>query len=147
VTDRPDVHAYDLHPARMHDVLAEADLLVADTATMVTEAALLCTPAVRASSFAGEDDFGNFVELADAGLAESYADPERAADRAVELAGDPHAVARWTGRLHAYLPELVDLTALIVALADRGGDAARVPGLSRSAAPAADPAGQPLSDR
>jgi hypothetical protein len=135
VTDRPGVHPYDLHPARMHHVLAEADLLVADTATMVTEAALLCTPAVRSSSFAGADDFGNFHELAAAGLAESYADPDEAVARAVALAGDPNAVARWTGRLHSYLDGLVDLTSLIVEVAERGGRVAEVPGLERDPAP------------
>ena len=162
VFDRPGVHPYDLHPARMHHVLAEADLLVADTATMVTEAALLCTPAVRSSSFAGEDDFGNFHELADAGLAESYADPEAAVARAVDLAGDPNAVARWTGRLHAYLSGMTDLTGLVVDVAESGGRVERVPGLARdppvgaatreSERERADdesdrPPGQPVSER
>ena len=158
VTDHPEVVPYDLHPARIHDVLAEANLLVADTATMVTEAALLCTPAVRSSSFAGADDFGNFHELADAGLAESYADPDEALARAVDLAGDPNAVARWTGRLHAYLSGTTDLTSLVVDVAESGGRVERVPGLSRD--PPVDaaargrpddgpdrPAGHPVSER
>ncbi|MFB6180086.1 MAG: hypothetical protein ABEI77_10225, partial [Halorientalis sp.] len=59
---------YDLHPARIHDALAEASLFVADTGTMVTEAALVGTPAVRASRRAGEDDLGEFEELHERGL-------------------------------------------------------------------------------
>ena len=38
-------------------------MVVADTQTIVTEAAVLGTPAIRYNSFAGENDMGNFVEL------------------------------------------------------------------------------------
>jgi len=50
---------YDLHPALIHDAMADASLLIADTGTMATEAALLGTPAFR---YRGTDthEYGEF---------------------------------------------------------------------------------------
>ena len=49
--------------AKIHDVLANADLYVGDSQTMATEAALLGTPAIRSNSFVGENDMSNFKML------------------------------------------------------------------------------------
>lgn len=49
--------------ARIHDVLANADLYVGDSQTMAAEAALLGTPAIRSNSFVGEGDMSNFKML------------------------------------------------------------------------------------
>lgn len=48
---------------RIHDALYYSQLLVTDTQTMATEAALLGVPTVRCNKFVGNDDMGNFVEL------------------------------------------------------------------------------------
>ncbi|WP_435102056.1 hypothetical protein [Halarchaeum sp. P4] len=120
---------FDVAPARLHDALAEADLLVADTQTVVTEAALLGTPAVRSNSFVGDDDMGNFHELADAGLVRNVADPERAVETAVSLLNDPETTERWAARRDDYVADLVNLTDVIVALAERRGHAETVAGL------------------
>ncbi len=50
-------------PHRIHDALAYATLLVSDSQTMTTEAAVLGTPALRCNSFVGEKDMNNFKEL------------------------------------------------------------------------------------
>lgn len=122
---------YDLHPALLHDALAEANLLVADTQTMVTEAALLGTPAIRSNSFVGDDDMGNFVELATRGLVENLADFEDVLSRAVAIASDSSAKTTWRRRRDGYLHELVNLTDVLVDVAENPGDIGSVAGLSR----------------
>ena len=130
--DDEDVHLYDLHPARLHDALAEAHLLVADTATMATEAALLGTPALRTGSFVGEDDFGNFLELEEQDLVENYAEFPPIRDRAAELAADPDAADRWRRRRDDYAADLVNLSDLIVEVATSRGDVGTIDRLARS---------------
>ena len=48
---------------RIHDLLFYAKLLVTDTQTMATEAAILGTPVIRRNKFVGKSDMGNFVDL------------------------------------------------------------------------------------
>ncbi|OIB57179.1 DUF354 domain-containing protein [Natrialba sp. SSL1] len=113
---------YDLHPALIHDAMAGADLLVADTGTMVNEAGLLGTPALR---FQGTDDheYGEFAELERAGLAEQFDDYAAVRDRAVELVTtDAAAGERWQQRRAEYVGDLVNLTDLIVAVAEARGE-------------------------
>jgi len=113
--------SFDLHPARMHDALAAADLLVADTQTMVTEAALLGTPAIRSNSFVGEDDMGNFLELEDVGLVRNVPTFEELRALSTELLRADGVQTAWQRRRDAYLADMVNLTDLLV-------DVARVQG-------------------
>jgi predicted glycosyltransferase len=115
------VRSFDLHPARIHDALAAADLLVADTGTMVTEAALLGTPAVRLTNLSPEEDFGNFLELERAGLIENHREYDAAVETAIDLLVDPSVEAVWQRRREAYVADKVNLTELIVEIAERGG--------------------------
>lgn len=50
-------------PDKLHDILYYATLLVTDSQTVTTEAAILGTPVIRYNSFVGPDDMGNFIEL------------------------------------------------------------------------------------
>jgi len=109
---------YDLHPGRIHDALAAADLLVADTGTMVTEAALLGTPAVRFVD-ASEPEMGEFRELEAAGLVVQHTDFEAVLDSCVELLADEDADERWARRRAEYLADKPDLTALLREVAER----------------------------
>lgn len=111
------VRPFDLHPALLHDALEEADLLVADSQTMVTEAALLGTPAIRSNAFVGDDDMGNFVELERAGLVHNFADFEDVMARATELIATEGVQEAWSARRDAYVEDTVNLTALLVDLA------------------------------
>ena len=126
-----DARPFDLHPGLMHDALAEAQLLVADTQTMVTEAALLGTPAIRSNSFVGDDDMGNFVELARNELIYNIADFERVIETAVELIDDDEVPETWRRRRDAYMADKIDLTGLIVDVALNRAAAEDVEGLSR----------------
>lgn len=121
--------AYDLHPARLHDVLSEASLLVADTQTMVTEAALLGTPAIRSNAFVGEGDMGNFIEIADAGLIFNLAEFDAVLERATELLADPSTDQTWARRRDRYVADMRNLTDLIVDVAVAEGHADTVPAL------------------
>ena len=122
---------FSLHPALLHDALAEADLLVADTQTMVTEAALLATPAVRSNSFVGEDDMGNFLELERRGLIANVATFEDVVDRATTILQSAEIVETITRRRDAFVAETVNLTDLIIELVERGGDPSAHPALDR----------------
>ncbi|WP_256558091.1 DUF354 domain-containing protein [Halomarina litorea] len=107
---------YDLHPARIHDVMAEADLLVAETGTMVIEAAFLGTPAIACSDWANQGP-GEFVALEDAGLIRITSDLERVAEHVSEILGDPDAQARYQQRRDEFLADKVDLTELLMDVA------------------------------
>ncbi|ELZ23112.1 hypothetical protein C475_15724 [Halosimplex carlsbadense 2-9-1] len=111
---------FDVHPALMHDAIREAALLVADTQTIVTEAALLGTPVVRSNSFVGADDMGNFLELEGADLVRNLADFEAVLSTAEDLVADPDAKSRWRRRRRQYLSTKADLTDIIVDVATSG---------------------------
>lgn len=108
---------YEAHPALLHDALAAASLLVADTQTMVTEAALLGTPAIRSNSFVGDDDMGNFVELERRGLIRNCRTLDAVCDAADEFLVEPTVVSEWTTRQEEYVRSLVDLTDVITSVA------------------------------
>lgn len=108
---------FDLHPAHLHDALAEASLLVADTQTMVTEAALLGTPAVRSNSFVGEDDMGNFVDLERHGLIYNVEAFEQVVETATELLDADGVASEWERKREEYLSDTVNLTDLLVTVA------------------------------
>ncbi|EMA35268.1 DUF354 domain-containing protein [Halobiforma nitratireducens] len=123
---------YDLHPALIHDAMAEASLLLADTGTMVTEAGLLGTPALR---YRGTDDheYGEFRELERVGLAEQFDSYEAVRDRALELLADDSADERWQRRRRTYVGDLVNLTELLVEVAEASGDLEALDRSSRAA--------------
>ena len=108
---------FDLHPARIHDALAEASLLVADTQTMVTEAALLGTPAVRSNSFVGDDDMGNFRELERAGLIYNLEAFGAVLDTAVDLVRREGVDREWARKRERFVADTVNLTDLVVDVA------------------------------
>lgn len=112
---------FDLHPATLHDALAAADLLVADSQTTVTEAALLGTPAIRSNSWVGDDDMGNFRELEAQGMVHNIAAFEDVLETSLNILADPDANARWQERRAAYMDEQVNLTDLIVDIAENLG--------------------------
>ncbi|WP_254764782.1 DUF354 domain-containing protein [Natrinema marinum] len=116
---------YDLHPALIHDAMAEASLLVADTGTMATEAALLGTPAFR---YRGTDDheYGEFRELERAGLAEQFDAYDAVRDRSLEILADDEAGERWQRRRQEYVGDLVNLTDLLVDVAQSRGTVERL---------------------
>jgi predicted glycosyltransferase len=116
--DETPARAFDLHPALLHDALAEASLLVADTQTMVTEAALLGTPAIRSNSFVGEDDMGNFVDLERHGLIYNLREFDAVLDAATDILADEGANQRWRNLRDEYLEDKVNLTEVLLDVAE-----------------------------
>ncbi len=118
---------YGAHPARIHDALAEAELLIADTQTMVTEAALLGTPAIRSNSFVGENDMGNFRDLEAAGLVCNLDGFEDVMTTATELLQRSDTADAWARKREQFLADKCNLTAVLVDLVERCGAAGSVP--------------------
>jgi len=113
--------SFDLHPALLHDALAEAKLLIADTQTMVTEAALLGTPAIRSNSFVGDADMGNFVELESQGLIHNVARFSEIVEFSTTLLRDEGVGEEWRRRRNEFLSETTNLTELLVDVAKARG--------------------------
>lgn len=114
--DRLPARPFDAHPAVMHDALAEAQLLIADTQTMVTEAGLLGTPAIRSNSFVGDDDMGNFHTLADAELIWNCQTFEEVLDTAKSILQNETMDQEMQRRRDAFLANKCNLTEVFVDL-------------------------------
>lgn len=112
--DKSAARPYDAHPALIHEALAEAELLIADTQTMVTEAALLGTPAIRSNSFVGDGDMGNFTELERADLVYNLSEFNSVVDTAEELLARPDTRESWERKRSKFLSEKCNLTSLII---------------------------------
>ena len=113
---------------QVHHLLAYADAFVTDAATMATEAGVLGTPTVRATSFAAGDDLGNFVELDRYGLVYSTPDPDDALDLVSELVADPEEAGRtWRERRGQLVADKIDVAEFavdaLVAAAEHDRDA------------------------
>ncbi|MFC6963391.1 DUF354 domain-containing protein [Halocatena marina] len=122
---------FDIHPALLHDTLADASLLVADTQTMVTEAALLGTPAIRSNSFVGPEDMGNFLELEENNLVYNLRTFEEVLETAETVLSQPGVEREWKRKRDRYVSELVNPTKTITTLAVEAGDASAVENLHR----------------
>lgn len=118
---------YSAHPARIHDALAEADLLIADTQTMVTEAALLGTPAIRSNTFVGNGDMGNFRTLEGAGLVINLDDFDDVRSTARRLLEDRGTASAWAEKRADFLDDQCNVTAVLVGLVEDVGRTGSVP--------------------
>ncbi|MBC7107293.1 MAG: DUF354 domain-containing protein [Methanomassiliicoccales archaeon] len=100
--------------SRIHDVLFFSKLLVADTGTMVTEAAVLGTPAVMFHPKV--HDFGNFVELEGKyGLIFGCnKNSQDAIAKAIELAKEQNVKREWAAKREKLLKEKIDMTGFMV---------------------------------
>lgn len=114
---------FDAHPGLLHDALADASLLVADTQTMVTEAALLGTPAIRSNSFVGENDMGNFLELEENDLVYNHQSFDAVIDTAEQLLSKPNTEREFEQKRDLYVENTVNLSSVICALARTTGRA------------------------
>ena len=101
--------AYD----RIHHALFYAQMLVSDTGTMTTEAAVLGTHAVKCNSNVGE--FGNFMELEQKyKLIHCYQRSEQAIRKAVELIQQPDLKEQWAIKREKLLADKIDFTQFMV---------------------------------
>lgn len=99
---------------RLHHALYFAQMLVSDTQTMTTEAAVLGTPAVRCNSFVGPADMSNFVELEQ--KYDSIYSFQKSADaiqKAISLIRQPDLKEKWRPKRQRLLSEKSDVTQFI----------------------------------
>lgn len=102
---------------RIHHALYYSHLLVTDTGTMATEAAILGSPVVRCTNFTADRDFGNFVELEKKyGLMYSYRfnESSRAVAKALELIREPNLKQQWHQKAQVLLNEKTDVRNYLV---------------------------------
>ncbi len=108
-----------IRPEQMHDFLYYTKLLICDSQTMTTEAAVLGTPAIRFNSFVGEKDMGNFVELEEKyGLVFNCKDATMALEHALELMEKPDLKKEWKDKREQIFKDKTDLTEEIINLVD-----------------------------
>ena len=101
--------------SRIHDAIYYAKMLVTDTQTMTTEAAILGTPTIRCNHFVGPNDMGNFVELEKKyGLIFNYSEPDKSINKAVELIQDNNLRNEWDAKRDILLKDKTDITAFMV---------------------------------
>jgi hypothetical protein len=102
-------------PEKIHDLLYYATLLVGDSQTMTTEAAVLGTPAVRCNSFVGPHDMGNFIELERKyELIYSFRDSDQALQKALQLLNQPDVKQQWARKRERLLADKIDVTGFMV---------------------------------
>ena len=102
-------------PELIHHALAYATLVIADSQTMTTEAAILGTPVVRSNSFVGPRDLSNFKELEERyGLIFNIRDPKAAMAKGLELVDIPDLKEQWARKREKLLDEKIDVTAFMV---------------------------------
>lgn len=100
---------------RIHHALYYAQLLVSDTQTLTTEAAILGTPAIRCNNFVGPKDMGNFIELEQKyDLIYCFREPEKAIQKAVELVQQADLKEQWTKKRQRLLGDKIDVTEFMV---------------------------------
>ncbi len=120
----PDLEQYaiGIPPHRMHDAEFYADLLIADTGTMITEAALLGTPAIHCSGFVARKSIGNLVDLEEKfQLTFNYSQPDQAIAKARELIQQPDLKKTWQKKRQKLLEEKIDVLQFIVERIERYG--------------------------
>jgi len=112
----PELEKYriSVSPEKLHDLLYYTQMLVGDSQTMTTEAAVLGVPAIRCNSFVGNNDMSNFVELEQKyKLIFNYSDSEEALKKAVELIKKPERKEEWNKKKERLLKEKIDVTAFM----------------------------------
>jgi predicted glycosyltransferase len=100
---------------KIHDVLYSAKLLISDSQTMTTEAAILGTPAIRSNSFVGKKDMGNFIELEQKyHLIHNYRNSDEAIEKAIETLQNSHVKEKWREKKERLLNDKIDITKFMI---------------------------------
>lgn len=108
-----------IKPHEMHSFLFYSSLLVCDSQTMATEAALLGVPVIRFNDFVGESDMGNFHTLERKyGLLYNLLDFQDVLETSSELISDNRVKVKWDKKRRELLKEHVDLTEYLVNLSN-----------------------------
>lgn len=101
-------------PEKLHDLLFYSTMLIGDSQTMTTEAALLGVPAIRCNSFVGTNDMSNFLELENNyGLIFNFNDSVAALSKAIELLKMENLKKKWGIKRYNLLESKIDVTAFM----------------------------------
>lgn len=122
-----DLREYELKipKSMIHHALYYSRLIVADTGTMVTEAAILGTPAIRLSMFNGRREVGNFRELEERyGLVRNLTNPDEVTSVAQGFVTDSTLKSEWRRRAALMISEKTDLTQYLVSFVEKYDTAA-----------------------
>jgi len=104
-----------LPPERIHSLMYYAQVLIGDSQTMTTEAAILGVPAIRCNSWVGPNDMSNFVELEqEYDLIYSFRKPDEAIQKALELLQQSDLKDSWARKRDRLLVDKVNVTQLMV---------------------------------
>jgi predicted glycosyltransferase len=102
-------------PYEIHNVLYYAQLLVCDTQTMATEAAVLGTPVVRCNSWVGSNDSHLYTELENKyGLLHSLREPELAIRKALDIIQQKGLKEECAKKRQRLLADKIDFTQFMV---------------------------------
>jgi predicted glycosyltransferase len=102
-------------PEKIHSVLHYSTLLIGDTQTMTTEAALLGTPAIRCNSFVGPYDMANFIELENKyNIIYNFSNPKDSIDMALKLIHENNPKKYWSNKSKKIFKDKIDLTSFMI---------------------------------
>jgi uncharacterized protein len=108
---------------RIHDLLYFSKLLVTDTQTMATEAAILGTPVIRKNKFVGKSDMGNFIDLEKKyGLMYNVTDFSEVKKIAVEILTNKDSKKIWEAKRSEFLLNKVDIVDFMVSFVENFED-------------------------
>ena len=99
-----------ISPEKIHSLMYYATMLVGDSQTMTSEAALLGTPAVKCNSFAGKLSVPNEMETKYAFLPN---ESDCMLEKIDELLSKPNLKSEWLKRRQRMLAEKIDYTAFL----------------------------------
>ncbi|AKB17631.1 hypothetical protein MSWHS_0768 [Methanosarcina sp. WWM596] len=125
----PDLEKYKIKisPDKLHDLLFFAKILLGDSQTMTTEAAMLGVPAIRCNSFVGNNDMSNFIELEQKyNLIFNYRDSKEALKKAVEIINEPKQKDKWNEKREYLLREKIDVAAFMTWLIENYPDSFKI---------------------
>lgn len=103
----------------IHNALYFAELLISDSQTMTTEAAVLGTPVVRYNSWVGSNDAINFIELEKKyNLIFNFNKPEFVLDKCRVLLNNPTLKNNWKLKKDEMLKDKINVTNFLIWLVE-----------------------------
>lgn len=112
-----------LSPDLIHQVMSKAALLVTEGATMASECAMLCTPAIYVNSL----DAGTLRELEDKyQLIHGFRNSEGVLGKVAEILNTPDVKVEYQMRRNIMLSEKIDITAFLVWFVEHYPESVRI---------------------
>lgn len=104
---------YRFPPSEMHHYLANADLVIGDSQTMIAEAAVLGVPSIRFNDFVGKLSYLGELEEYGLTFGISTSNPDDLFKKINELLNSPNLKSTWQKKRDAMLNEKINVAAFI----------------------------------